>query len=656
MNSKKILLVTIGIFIFVVAGICIYNYSTTNYAEVYSSTITINEAGDADISETLVINFKSYYNYIYRDINTSKGFEKNPLMKGIQYNAGNSELVKNSVKVKVYEGNIYEDNVKEITEEVYVGKSYNGDKDRYGEDIECPCYNNYCYNNCESLYIDANDYGKFEGTFSFTIEYTIVGMVTSYNDCAELNYVMFDFLGFKTKEAAVRINLPNSTYSKEDIYGYVHSASSGSYTQDGNHAFDIYAKNVSSDDKLEFRVIFPKDIIKGLDEKYTVNADMKSKILNYEEELSAETALLHTIQVSFDILAIVVVVGLVVITIIVYKKYDKEFIPKFDNEYYRELPSNYPPAIMSYLYYFQKTNDEDFSATILNLVRRKYLELNCLGDINDKKADYELVFTKKEIDGLMPHEKNILNFIINIIGNGERVTFGEIESYGKSYGNAQKFQDEARKFTKSIEKDAKNFDFFIDTKKAKAKVSIYGVIGILIGILIALIGSSMGLDITIHAFAIIGLSIIYLIYVASIKKRSINGNEEYAMWKAFRHFLCDFGTLQDYSVSGIDIWEEYLVYATSLKVAEKVMEQLKVKLPQMDTADATFLYHTPGNHFYSFYMINRINHMYARGYSNAMGTIAAHNARNSGGSGGHGGGFSGGSSFGGGGGGFRGGR
>lgn len=655
MNSKKILLVTIGIFIFVVVGIIIYNYTTTNYAEYYISTITVNEAGDADITETLVINFKSYYNYIYRDINISKGFENNPLMKGINYDASSGELIKSSVKVNVYEGNVYEENVTDITDKVYIGKSYNGDKTRYGDAIECPCYNGYCYDDCESLYIDANDYGKFEGVYSFTFEYTIVGMVTSYNDCAELNYVMFDYLGFKTKEAAVRINLPNSTYDKEEIYGYVHSASNGSYTQDGNHGFDIYAKNVASDDKLEFRVVFPKDIISGLDGKYTINADMKSKILSYEEELSAETAMLHSVQVAIDVFAVVIVVGLVVITIIVYKKYDKEFVPKFNNEYYRELPSNYPPAIMSYLYYFQKTNNEDFSATILNLVRRKYLELNCLGDINDKKADYELVFTNKEIEGLMPHERNILNFIINIIGDGKKVTFDEIEAYGKSYANAQRFQDEARKFTKSVEKDAKNFDFFIDTKKAKAKVSIYGIIGIIIGILIALIGSSMGLDITIHAFVIIGLSIIYLIYVSSIKKRSINGNEEYAMWKAFRHFLCEFGSLKDYSVAGIDIWEEYLVYATSLKIADKVMEQLKVKLPQMDNTDATFLYYGPGD-YYSFYMIHRINHAYAHGYANAMGTIAAHNTRNSGGSGGHGGGFSGGSSFGGGGGGFRGGR
>ena len=37
------------------------------------------------------------------------------------------------------------------------------------------------------------------------------------------------------------------------------------------------------------------------------------------------------------------------------------------------------------------------------------------------------------------------------------------------------------------------------------------------------------------------------------------------------------------------VWEHYLVYATSLKIADKVMAQLRVKLPEMDTEEGTFL-------------------------------------------------------------------
>ena len=108
---------------------------------------------------------------------------------------------------------------------------------------------------------------------------------------------------------------------------------------------------------------------------------------------------------------------------------------------------------------------------------------------------------------------------------------------------------------------------------------------------------------------------------------------------------------------GIDIWEEYLVYATSLKLADKVMEQLKVKLPHLDeleegTFTKTYYVH---HHYGSFYVTNTITNAMNKAHYTAVSTISAHNSSSHGG-GGHGGGFSSGSSFGGGGGGFHGGR
>lgn len=654
MSSKKILLVTICIFIFVCCGLVIFASKNTNSIEYYMADVELDKGGNITIKETIVINLKSYINYYIRDIGLSKNLDNNPLLKNIKYNNNEVNVVVNDVEV--YEGNILEDNVSRLND---VRVKYNGERDLHGNIIECPCTSDYCLEKCKSIYVDRNA-NKFEGVYTFYYEYILEGMATKYQDCAELNYVMFDSLGYKAKTVAIDVLIPSSGYDKEDVYGYVHSNANGKYTQEGNNRFTITANNVSSSDKLEFRIVFPTDLIDRISEENIINVNMLDKILTYEESLSKETILLHTLYVILTVLTCLIIGGLVAVIIIVYIKYDKEFTPKFDNDYYRELPSNYPPAIMSYLYYFQKTVDEDFSATILNLVRRKYLELNPVNEVvNEKKlanADYELVLLNNDFSGLMSHERELLSFIINEIGDGKKVTFEEIESYGKSYKNAENFENKTRAFKKSIEKDAKNFDFFIDNSKAKVKIAIYGIIGLILGFLLAFIGLGNGLNVSLHAFLIIALSCIYLIYVASIKKRSIYGNEEYAKWKAFRRFLCEFGSLEEYSVLGISMWEEYLVYATSLKVAEKVIDELKVHLPELDTTGGTFIYYGRDNHFANFYAMHRLSRVYQRASYNSMGTITAHNARNTGGGGGHGGGFSGGSSFGGGGGGFRGGR
>ena len=651
MSSKKILFVTIGIFILVCLGIAIVSCNNTNYAESYEATINVDSAGNINIQETMVVNFKSYLNYVNRDLGLSKNLDNNPLLNGINFDNNEGTLRVNDVKV--FKGNINEGDAKEMND-IIIRYSFNNDKDRHGNLIECPFNESYCPSACESIYVDANE-DKFEGILTFYYDYTIEGMVTKYSDCAELNYVLFNYLGFKTKKASVKINIPSSTHSEDELFGYVHSQSSGSYKQVGNNSFEIIAKNIADDDKLEFRVVFPEDIVFNISEENTIDAQMKTKILDYENKLSEETASLHRKRTIFIAIVIILIAALVAITIVVYVRYDKEFTPKFDNEYYRELPYNYPPAIMSYLYYFQKTVDEDFTATVLNLIRRKYLELTCLSDMSDRNANYELKLGPNDTCGLMEHEKKLLDLIINIIGDGEKVTFEEIENYGDSYKNAEKFNKETGAVRKTIETDSKNFDFFIDTRKAKAKVAIYGLLGLVIGFILLFVDLVFNLSATEYVFVLFAASIIYLIYIASIKKRSVNGNEEYAKWKAFKHFLCDFGTLKDYSVEGIDLWEEYLVYATSLKVADRVMEQLKVKLPEISSNDSTYLSTSNNNYFVNLYLYNRLGRVYSNARMTSYGTIAAHNARNSGGSG-HGGGFSGGSSFGGGGGGFRGGR
>ncbi len=157
-----------------------------------------------------------------------------------------------------------------------------------------------------------------------------------------------------------------------------------------------------------------------------------------------------------------------------------------------------------------------------------------------------------------------------------------------------------------------------------------------------------------NIFVIIILAIVYGIYLLTIKRRTKYGNEEYAKWKAFKNFLENFSDFSDYPMPSIVIWEKYLVYATSFKIADKVMKQLKVKLPEISDAQGNDQLTFMSGYFYgrynSFVFVDAIRNSYRDAKVNAMSTIAAHHASSGGG---RGGGFSGGSSFGGGGGGGR---
>ena len=107
------------------------------------------------------------------------------------------------------------------------------------------------------------------------------------------------------------------------------------------------------------------------------------------------------------------------------------------------------------------------------------------------------------------------------------------------------------------------------------------------------------------------------------------------------------------------VWQRFLAYAAALGVAERVLEQLPVKYPVLNTNEGQMQY------VYLYYMIHAhqmgalggfaaVSHLsteLSSVHANAERVIAAARSRNSGGSG-HGGGFSGGGGFGGGGGSF----
>lgn len=129
------------------------------------------------------------------------------------------------------------------------------------------------------------------------------------------------------------------------------------------------------------------------------------------------------------------------------------------------------------------------------------------------------------------------------------------------------------------------------------------------------------------------------------------GREYYLKWMNFSRYLSDFSLLSEYPPESVVVWEKYLIYATALGVAEKVISTLQNTVPReiWEAQSQHGYFYGPsiflfGNQFYSL-------------RNTASATIVQAQARSKGSSGGwSGGGFSGGGgSIGGGSGGGRGG-
>ncbi len=645
--SKYVRFIALGVLI--VAFIAVINFFNASSIKInqYDAIITLDSEGDMHVSETWEMYYSEALSVRFRDIRYNKYPANYPLTMSSQNTASFDET---NVSVRVWKENV------EITNNVDIGYSFNNDYDEYGDLITCYPYSS----SCESLFVNFGP-GQMVGNIKFVYEYKIIGAVTEYSDISELNWVLFDYMEADVEAAHVIVNLPANSYTVEDLYVWGHGLSDGTIEILDNDTIEMNINKIKTEEMLEFRLLMETTLFPTIrSNNQFINANMnKAVLLSYEENLAIEYNRRVTIAqiVYYSSLAMIFVMAL--ITYYVYKKYDKEYTPVFQGDYFRELPSEETPAEMSYLYYMRKVNDEDFTATLLDLIRRKYITLEYnASELTTKNPDFTFLLNKESNQSsLLEHEKYLIDWIFNKIGDGNKVSIAKIENYGKgNVTKAEQFQASAKQFVRLIKRVAEKRPYFesgLSESKKKAMAFIFiPIVMLLISLWTQSAYTLNNLFAIVVSIAIIA---IYGLYVSTIQKRSRAGNEMYAKWKAFRNFLLDFSNMKDYPIPGIIVWEHFLVYATSLKIADKVMEQLKVKLPQIatDESEGTFLNtRYRSRDFFWGYALGRFNRSFSTARANSFQTIAAHNAAKVS-SGGRGGGFGGGSSFGGGGGGGR---
>ena len=100
------------------------------------------------------------------------------------------------------------------------------------------------------------------------------------------------------------------------------------------------------------------------------------------------------------------------------------------------------------------------------------------------------------------------------------------------------------------------------------------------------------LTVILNYIVIIAIGLIYIlsiidIIVINLLKSRINvftkkGIDESILWRGLKHYMEDFSLLNEKEVPQIVLWEKFLVFATVLGIANKVLKQLKIVYPNID--------------------------------------------------------------------------
>ncbi len=507
---------------------------------------------------------------------------------------------------------------------------------------------------------------------TFTIGYVLQDAVTVHNDVAEIYHQFIgDEWDQETEYALVNLKLPEGA-EKDDIKAWGHGPLHGEVTIHAPDQITWEVEELSPRRFLEVRTVFPPELVPDATKK--TGEDGLANILAEEERWARQANFERTLHRIQWIFAPILFLFLIIFSIITFRKIRKG-INAYEGDYYRELPGDYTPAVAGYLFRHAKTGTEDFTATIMDLARRKYIHIEEVstekGLLKKEVTDY-LILKRKDPEGLAPHEEKLMDFLFNKIAPTskwkEKVKRAEHETEHSSTEETGLTFEDIKNYTRKYKESGKNFfhgwngnitklaqkQNFFEKKLTRLQ---YG--GIIAGAALLILGFALMFLTEFFLLATISIItgglMVFLMYLAG-KPFTEYGADQISKWRAFKNYLLHFSSMEESTVPSLIIWEHYLVYAVVLGVAKEVMKQLTVVFPDLEEQSR----HMGMSWYYMGMMrrgdftssFDRLNNSFSSTMKDSRNAaFASSSSSGSGGGGGFSGGGGGGS--GGGGGGFR---
>ena len=634
MKIKKLMVTTIFMILFILFG-TIKSNAGSLYLNNLDFNAQIKNDGSMDVVETWNINVK-YTNTLYKSFKKDKS----------KYSSISNVTVKDITN---------ENQITSFTKTdewaYHVQKGY-----YYGTDNED--------GNFEigwGVGLDTTTANK-----KYQISYTVKDAITKYNDYAEL-YWQFVGKDFEVNASKITgtVYLPSNVSNKDEIKVWGHTAGlNGTIYATDTNKIQFEINQFKNGTYVEVRTLFPTSLIinsgrvkqtdildKAVKEetKWADKANTKRKVANWLDE-NSDWFYFAVVIVIFGSIFLIVIIAELKQT----KKY-REKLQELENKekivastqykYFRDIPDENatPGEVMRILnpirsQFSSSEFGKIFSATMLDLTLKKYLDIKL--EKNQKNKDVTNIYVLKQVsDGLKPNEERIMTFIRNAAGSKKVMTLKELQSYIKEHPS--KVESLLSSTFKSVETQLGN-DEILDleaysdySKYSNAKIGYIVLIIVLCWFVFAVI----------PIIAIVISAINAILCWKIQKKLSIftqKGIDKQTEWKGLKVFMEEFSMLDKREVPELVIWEKYLVYATAMGVADKVIKQLKIVYPNFEEM-------TNGIETYS-YMSIMMNTNFSAGFSRAIDSSiqsarTSYSSTYSSGSGG-GGGFSGGGGFG----------
>jgi len=463
----------------------------------------------------------------------------------------------------------------------------------------------------------------------YEVEYALTSAASRWADTAELywQYLPVDPSSqgeWTDVTATVHLPVPDGAaiVPGDNVRAWGHGPIDGEVVFEGT-TVRLFSPGVGSEEFLEVRVAFPQEWLG--DAPASSEARLESIMAEEDQwarEANARRWKARLTAYGFPVLMCLAGVGSVVATRIHSRRRStSEPKPRFTDKYYRDVPSADHPAVLGMLYRDGRIDTADLSATLMRLNDQGWIALDAVKrEVADErgklvqKQDWRLVrrdAVKKADIGMSAGGKAIddaaMSFVFDVVGTGHKRTQAD-ELQGSSnapYAFLSDFAVTAQKWPTLYDGGYTGWVDAVRNAYAKRRFEtkkeddlFYGLLGLgdfTLAVAFAVIGMFLGVPNILLCIAFIvwfgaGLYII----MADSDTPTITYSQEAvdlrAQLAALKRWLEDFTRLEEAIPTDVVLWNRLLVMATVFGVADKVVKQLRVHVPEMLTDPAFGLY------------------------------------------------------------------
>src|SRR3989344_1496409 len=463
-------------------------------------------------------------------------------------------------------------------------------------------------------------YSAYNETRTFDLSYTLVDVLSSGQDFVEFYWqVIGDQWEKRTDQAEILVTFP-ATIPKNQVYAFAHGPTNGKFDFVSDNSVQFTVENIRPKQFVEVRLVFPRNSFANL-----VASNKKlTDVFAEEKRYLALNSFLRFLQ--FFPIGITFVWA--VFWFFMWKKYGREYGFFRTPKYLHEPPSELSPALVEMLLSQSNTiTHKSFTATILDLARRKYSEIHERRYLSNfllfslAKNEYAIVIKKSLKDVLLDNKLNEferllidqLSKIPSVFSDEETVGFALSKASLTSAVKVTDLKKEMKRsdfrsfwqqFQEKVKDQAKKLNFVEQGSIRKNNYFLISFALIIIMHVFALnygIYSYFGFKTNLNFWNLIQSTIygmLLVLFLVSLslrllriklnlgfmKRWTITYGSEAKKWESFKNFLENFAKFKGTLPEMLPVWEKYLVFGTLFGFADKILKLMPLALGERTPA------------------------------------------------------------------------